>query len=235
MRRLLLLVAIWTLGGCTTVRAFAAPDHRLPDRPVTIVVMRPDVEVSWLTAGGVAQPNADWTAAARSALIEALSAEQGARGNAVRLLGEQTGDAGKTVADYEALHRTVADQIAQFKYAGMILPTKRRRFDWTLGPGVRQLGEMAGGGDYALFLYARDSFASDERVALQIVGAALGGYVPGGERFVYLSLIDLTTGDIVWFNLLASARGDLRDPAGARATIDTLMRTLPPRAGGPAR
>ncbi|NJC33253.1 hypothetical protein GGR88_000727 [Sphingomonas jejuensis] len=231
MRRLFILVAMMALCGCTTVRSFAAPEHRLPDRPLTIVVMRPDVEVSWLTAGGVAQPNADWTASARTALIGALTAEQGARGNSVRLLGEQSGEAARLVADYEALHRTVADQIAQFKYAGMILPTKRGKFDWTLGPGVRQLGEMAGGGDYALFLYARDSFASDGRLALQIVGAALGGYVPGGERFVYLSLIDLRTGDIIWFNLLASARGDLRDPEGARATIDTLMRTLPARAG----
>lgn len=227
--RTILLGLMLTLSACTTVREFETPDYSLPaDRPVTILVMRPDVEVSSVTTGGVPQPNADWTEQARTSLMTALEDDQRTRGNRIAVLPEQSGEGARLVADYEALHRSVADQIARFKYSGIVLPTKRGQFDWTLGPGASRIGAL-GGGDYALFLHARDSFASTGRVMLQLLGAALGAYVPGGHRFVYVSLVDLRSGDIVWFNVLSSMRGDIRDAEGARATIASIMDDMPTR------
>jgi hypothetical protein len=39
----------------------------------------------------------------------------------------------------------------------------------------------------------------------------------------FASLVDLKTGDIVWFNRLVRAQGDLRTPAAAAETVKALV------------
>jgi hypothetical protein len=46
------------------------------DRPVNIVVFRPDVQVGSLGTSGVESPNADWTADGRKNLAAALEQDQ---------------------------------------------------------------------------------------------------------------------------------------------------------------
>jgi hypothetical protein len=75
------------------------------------------------------------------------------------------------------------------------LPTKDGVFDWTLGEIAVQYGRESGY-DYALFLYARDSFASNGRVALQAVGylgcmVGVCAVAPGGSQTAFASLVDL--------------------------------------------
>lgn len=236
MFRAAFLALALILSGCTSVRGYGPQNYFIPgDRDVRIIVMRPDVEVGLLNAGGVITPRVDWTEEARTNLLAALGAHQRERGNSISLLPELTGDQASLAADYERLHLAVAISIAQFRYGAERLPTKGEEgFDWTLGPGAARLSELAEG-NYALFLTARDSHSSDERVALNVLGWAgcLIGlcFAPGGgQRFAYVSLVELETGDIVWFNVLASALGDLRSPEGARATIDSLLRDMPGRA-----
>ncbi len=61
-------------------KTFAVQGYALPaDKPLNIVLMRPDVNVGELAAGGLPQPNADWTEAARKHIAEALKAEFGDR------------------------------------------------------------------------------------------------------------------------------------------------------------
>ena len=225
------------LSGCTTVRGYGPQSYFIPDRrEVRIVMMRPDVEVGLLAAGGVVEPRVDWTEEARAALLAALETDQRARGNDVTVMPELEGEDARLVAEYERLHMAVAMSIAEFRYGDERLPTKGEdAFDWTLGPGASRIGEL-GGGNYALFLTARDSHSSDERVALNVLGWAgciIGlCFAPGGgPRFAYVSLVDLETGDIVWFNILVSALGDLRSEEGARATIASLLREMPVREG----
>jgi hypothetical protein len=43
----------------------------------------------------------------------------------------------------------------------------------------------------------------------------------------FASLVDLETGDVVWFNHLFSTVGDLREPEPARDAIDTLLEGSP--------
>lgn len=215
---------------------FTASGYELPaDKPVTIVLMRPDVEVGALAAGGVPQPNADWTSAARTNLAGALTAVGRRRALAVRTMSDQGGEGARLVADYEALHRAVAGAIIEHKYYGARLPTKKNRFDWTMGPGTQRIGDLSGG-NYALFLYTRDNFASDSRKALQVVGAlgcVIGfcAIVGGGQHVAYASLVELSTGNIVWFNVLRGSKGDIRDAAGARSMVDAIVASMPTRPG----
>lgn len=55
---------------------FALQGYALPaDKPVTIALMRPQVDVGELQGGGLPEPNADWTEAARKEITAALRAK----------------------------------------------------------------------------------------------------------------------------------------------------------------
>jgi len=212
-----------------------AKGYTLPaDQPVTIILLRPDVTVGSLTTGGAEEPNADWTAAARANLAQALAQNQKAQGNDIKVLGDLTGDDAKTVDDYQKMFHAVSAAIYTHKYTpGMKLPTKKDRFDWTLGPGAAKMGEI-GGGNYALFLYTHDSFGSSGRKAMQLaglLGCGLGVCVvfSGSVHFHYASLVDLKSGDVVWFDFLPATDGDVRKPDGAQAFVDKLLSTMPTR------
>lgn len=217
-------------------KAITASGYALPaDKPVTLVLMRPDVEVGALAAGGLPQPNADWTKAARDNMANALVANQKARNAELKVLDEQSGDAAQLVADYEALHQAVAASILAHKYYGAKLPTKKDRFDWTLGPGTQRIGDLSGA-NYGLFLYTRDNFASASRKAMQVAGAlgCIVGFcaiISGGQHVSYASLVELSSGRIVWFDVLRGSKGDVREKDGARGMVDAIMASMPTRPG----
>ncbi|WP_422058013.1 hypothetical protein [Sphingomonas sp.] len=212
-----------------------AQGYALPaDKPVTILLMRPDMEVGEMQAGGLIEPNADWTKAAREHLAKALQASHTARNIELKTL-DPSADSEQLINDYEALHRAVADAIITYKYYGAKLPTKKDKFDWTLGPDARKLGE-ASGANYALFFYGRDNFASAGRKAVQVagfLGCLIGVCViaGGGQHVYYASLVELSTGNVVWFNIQRGSKGDVREEAGAQSMVDAVMASMPSRPG----
>lgn len=227
-------------------RDFTSFGYALPaDKPVTIVLMRPDVQVGQLQVGGLVQPNADWTEAARNNLAVALAENQRRRGIGFKVMAEPGDEMRQYIADYEALHRTVISAALNNVY-GAKLPTKKYRdgqklkagqhvWDWTLGPGTQKIGDLTGG-TYGLFLFTRDNFSTDARKAMQvagILGCVVGfcSIVTGGQHVGYVSLVELSSGNIVWFNILRGSKGDIRDPAGAQAMVDAIMSSMPTKPG----
>lgn len=219
------------LGGCTTTRQVADVQFHPPSGSYKLIVMRPDVSVGLLTAGGAIEPREEWTDRARTNLLAALASEQAGHGGVTKIAAtrEEAGADPALVADLDQLHSAVGSAIKIHKYAGgpLALPTKKGRFDWTLGEQAVAFGQ-ATGYDYALFLHAEDSFESSGRVALQAVsllGCVVGVCVMphGGQQIAFASLVDLHTGQIVWFNVLQSSVGDIRTPAGAATMVDQLL------------
>ncbi|MFC7537711.1 hypothetical protein ACFQPG_10095 [Sphingomonas sp. GCM10030256] len=225
-------------------RQFADVQFTPPQGDYSLVVMRPDVTVGSVKAGGLVEPRADWTEQARANLIAALKAQQAGRGGKTLVLERRDsfpGVSAETVAELERLHGAVGNSIALHKYAGFDLPTKRRRgLEYTLGEDAVRFGQKTGY-DYALFLYAEDSFASTERVAMQVLGVAgcfIGFCAPnigGGGQIAYASLVDLKTGEVVWFNVLQAGTqiagikmGDIRTPQGATQMVDRLLGRMKP-------
>jgi len=51
--------------------------------------------------------------------------------------------------------------------------------------------------------------------------------IPGGVHTAFASLVDLKTGDLVWFNRLVDTQADLRDVDPARIAIKKLVADLP--------
>ena len=232
------------LGGCVQTKQYADVEFAPPSGDYSLIVMRPDVQVGLLTTGGLVEPRADWTEQARANLLKALTEQQAGRGGRTRILETREGLPGisaETVAGLERLHAAVGNSIALHKYLGAELPTKRRQgIDWTLGEDAVRFGR-ATGMDYALFLYAQDSFASTGRIALQVLGIAgcfIGFCAPsgGGGQAAYASLVDLRTGEVVWFNVLQTGSqlpgvqfGDIRTPEGAAQMVERLLGRM--RAG----
>jgi len=245
MRRLgLALVVSVALAGCVSTRQYADVEFVPPQGNYKLLVMRPDVSVGSVTAGGLVEPRADWTETARVKLLAALRAQQAARGGDILIMEKRNSLPGvdpESIAELERLHYAVGSSIALHKYSGAYLPTKRGKgLDWTLGEDAVALGRRTGY-DYALFLYAEDSFASTGRVGLQVLGIAgcfVGFCAPnvgGGGQFAYASLADLKTGDVVWFNVVSARSqiagikmGDIRTDEGAAQLVDRLLDRMKP-------
>jgi hypothetical protein len=246
MRRLSLLLAAsaLTLSACVQTRQFADVEFAPPQGNYKLLVMRPDVTVGSVTTGGMVEPRADWTEQARANLLAALKAQQADRGGNAVIMERRDSLPGiepETVAELERLHYAVGQSIALHRYSGRYLPTKRGKgLDWTLGEDAVRLGQRTGM-DYALFLYAEDSFASTGRVALQVLGIAgcvVGFCAPnigGGGQFAYASLVDLRSGEVVWFNVVQTGTqvaginiGDIRTPEGSAKLVERLLGRMKP-------
>lgn len=229
---LALLVLAVGFAGCAQTKTFV--HDRVPPRPaggVEVLLLEPDIELSEISVGGLAFPKADWTERGRANVNAALAQIMEQR-NAELIYYEGPADAPPEHPYNQILklHEAVGSAILSHKYSNnalLSLPTKKDKFDWTLGPDVQQLAEVYAA-DYALFVYFRDSFSSGGRKAMMVVMGVLFGAVPaGGQQVGYASLVDLESGDILWFNVLFSDVGDLRDAASAAAATEDLLDRLP--------
>lgn len=202
-----------------------------PDAGQRIVVVAPDVELSELTAGGLTVPNAEWTEKAQGnikAEIQRILADSNANVLYASDLNEP-GTESETEVQLVKLHEIVGASIILSRFQA--LPTKKDVFDWSLGPDSKALREEYGA-DYGLFLFVRDSYSSAGRVAVMVFAAILGVGVQGGTQAGYASLVDLSTGEIVWFNTLGRGTGDLREPGPAAETVNLLLANFPATANG---
>jgi hypothetical protein len=131
-------------------------------------------------------------------------------------------------AEQIGLHAAVAQSISLHHFGGAMwaLPTKDGRLDWSFGNAMQPLAD-ATGAQYALFFWVRDSYASAERVAMMVAMAAMGIGITGGVQVGYASLVDLRSGQVVWFNQLTRPYGDLRQAEPARETIEALLDGFP--------
>lgn len=202
-----------------------APGFEAIPRASTIAIMPVDIELFEISAGGVVEPRADWTDAAARHFRAALERKRRTLGVMTVELEEKDAD---EVAEINALHAAVARSISMHHFGpGFLnLPTKEGRLDWSLGEPVREIRRKTGA-DYALFTWIRDSYASGERIATMILFALLGVGMGGGTQIGYASLIDLNTGQVLWFNRLLRATGDLREADRAAETVEALLAGFP--------
>lgn len=178
----------------------------------SIVLMPADIELFEISAGGVIEPRADWTALAERHVRQELRARHGQ-------WKDFSHDGDESIASVLRLHRAVSQAVVMHHFGSLKLPTKERRLEWSLGDDVAPLRERSGA-DYALFAWIRDTYASDAR---KLFGLGLGG----GVQSAHASLVDLRSGRVVWFNRLRRLSGDLRHSAPAAETVDALLAGFP--------
>ena len=213
------------LIGCvsTTVRQIDRLEA-VGDEP-RIVVITPDIKYYLLTAGGIPEPHAEWTTAARQNFAAALQGFAEERDTDLVMVVDQD-ELEEIEIEYQKLYSAVGNTVLINYFGASKLPTKGDEFDWTLGPGVAVIGDKYDA-DYALFSFYRDYQASGGRIAFAILAAAAGVGVNTGSEGGFASLIDLKTGDIVWFNVVTAGSGELRNEKGAVTAVNMLFKDLP--------
>jgi|CXWL01.1.fsa_nt_gi hypothetical protein len=224
---------LFAIGALVLLTACASSDPKTfsgqfeaPPAQSRILMMTPDVSLAMLLATGLEEPRANWSQAGRDNLAAAISQQLTARNHTFSSLNPNSAMSGRE-GQIIRLHGAVGSTIILTNYVGLQIPTRRGRFEWTLGEGVREIAE-ARGADYALFVRARGTYASSGRVITMIGMAALGAAVPLGGQQAFASLVDLRTGNIIWFNVAtAGANTDMREPEGAQRLVVELLRDVP--------
>ena len=222
------LLAAFLVAGCVGPASWTG--SLTGDRkPVRVLVMPPDIQVAQMSALGLMLPVARWTRDARKNVESVVGKILEDR--ELRRVPYREPAAAKhrqTVAQLTKLHRAVGRSIMRHTTGGRDkLPTKGKDARWSLGEKARVLGRIFDA-DYALFLRVRDSYTSPGRVfQIAFIFIRSGFVMPGGRLNGYGSLVDLKTGDIVWFSPFASDQGDLRDTELADRTVRDLLAEFP--------
>ena len=223
-----LLLAFALAGSAYAQSKNVAPGFDALPKNAKVVIMPTDIELFLISGGGVPEPKADWTEAATKHFKAALAAKQKTLGVVAVELSEKDAD---EVDEVNALHAAVARAIAMHHFGPgvMNLPTKNGKLDWSMGDSVIVIKQKSGA-DYALFTWVRDSYASGERIAANVLMAILSGGRSGGivgQQTGYASLVDLNTGQVLWYNRLLRTTGDLREPDKAAETLNALLNQFP--------
>ena len=206
----LLCVSIAAIGCQTAMVRSGVP---LPSEGTRVLLMPPDVEVYVETAAGMLEPQARESAEAMRSLTAAIGGFLDERGGEIVEFTESEDPERQHLhQQIQKLHRVVARAVADAKYIQMEgqpvatraerLPTMKGRFEWSLGEETRAL-QQDSGARYALFVFVNDSRPGAHRVGVMAVVSTAFGVAPlMGEQEAYASLVDLETGNLVWFNYL---------------------------------
>jgi len=228
------IVAVALLGvllcGCATESYFTSDSLNRAQGKPRILVLPADVQLYELSLGGMLEPNAEWTQSARSSVNQALTAQLAKMNVSFVAYAPPPEDSPEflEVDQVQRLNRAVGSTIQAFHFSKPNrLPSKHDRFDWSLGPSAAIL-RRAGEADYALFVVMSDSYSSPGRQVFRVLTAAAIGYLPpGGVQQGYASLVDLKTGEVVWFNRLQRGGGELRSAEPAAETVAQLLDKMP--------
>lgn len=222
----LLLIAL-IITGCAQTTQFKSSS--LNAGPIAsskkVVVMPLDVELALLTASGMTEPKAEWTEKAIGYMTTSLK-KQIKTDSPVTFYKSAATDPKSTLIQLEKLHQATGYSILTYDMM-MPLPSKKSvNHTRTLGPAAAELARETGA-DYGLFVFVRDTYTSGGRAALMFFAAAAGVGIQGGSQVGFASLVDLKTGDIVWFNRMMSGSGDLRNQTDADRTVASLTKGFP--------
>ena len=218
------LAAFFGPFACAQSKNLAPGFSSLPGG-AKVLLLPVDVELFSISAGGIPEPRADWTADAQKFMDAALSSKLKGLNLDLIAVDEKAAD---DFAEQVGLHAAVARSIDIHHSIGgtWALPSKQGKLDWSFDDAMVPLQQRFGA-QYGLFAYVRDSYASNERKVAMVALALLGVGLSGGAQVGYASLVDLKSGRVIWFSHLARASGDLRERSAAAESVDALMTGFP--------
>jgi hypothetical protein len=229
-RLLVLFVPYFFLSACVTHHMAQISKLERSDSGFSILLLPIDVELTEVSTGGEETVRADWTLAARDNLSSALKEKlRELQANTTLFIPPPEGSPEyNDINNLHSLHGAVGQAVQLHLFTpGHELPSKNGRLDWSLGPRASLLRDRYKT-DYALFVHVRDSYASGGRVVYGVAVALLFGVaVPMGTQSGFASLVDLRTGDVVWYNRLRREGGDLRTLAPTLESVGMLLAGMP--------
>jgi hypothetical protein len=237
-RSWLIVVLTLALGACAGAPSKTAVHEGLArdpgHMPRKILLLPADVRVHEISTGGVVEQVDAWTTVASGhadQFVRALAADKGAFElvDAPVLSEEQKGVLDQHIALYD--HVAGSAYIAR----ASVYPAWRERaktFDYTLGSGLKPLADKTGI-EAAMIISGSDYISSAGRKAAMVMGtivaAAFGAIIvpQGGTSFLSVGVVDLRTGDLLWFGTDQSQATDLRNAPDVKGMLDGLFKTYP--------
>jgi hypothetical protein len=206
-------------------------EQRMPRK---MLLLPADIRVHEISAGGVVEKVDDWTISASNHAMKSVREIAGSKSLFEPKEVPALADPEKQVLDQHlALYELVAAS-ADFSKSGPFAPWRERakNFDYTLGPGLTELAERSDL-DAALIVIGSDYISSSGRkatMALGILAAALTGVavIPvGGTAYVSVGVVDLKSGNLLWFATSRGQTDDMRQEQQVRAVLDKLFTGYP--------
>ncbi|MET1255016.1 hypothetical protein [Aliikangiella maris] len=163
--------------------------------PTEIVVLQPDVKVFRFTAGGAVEEVPEWGQMSTQSFSSAINLLQKERQDIqIKNHPQLTAEEQKILDEHIALYRVVGPAAVNY---GAMWDHKKKNFDYSIGPGLSFLREKINS-DTILFINAVDVRSTGGRAALAVGVAILGIGIPMGGSNIYMSIVELETGDILW-------------------------------------
>ena len=226
MYKIFTIFLIFFLFGCTSFNTEPKYSIRTFDQNNTKILLMPiDIEICELSLAGLCEPKADWTQNSKENIILGFQEILKTRNASLVKIKKKINN--DSINQIIKLHTQTGHEIINNEYGQFSMPTKEE-FNWSIGKKVNLLN-FEDKRDYALFLFFRDQYSSQERVVYSILTAVLfPGVIPiGGRQVAFASLVDLKNGNIVWFNGYYRSFGDVRDLESAKKTLEKLFEQFP--------
>jgi len=201
-----------------------------------VVVLQPEFRVFVQSAGGVREIEPGWTEQAQNAL--ALAVERHLRHDprfAVAAPVEPTtADEAALLREHVELFKVIASNSSMMiRFGGKAWQEKKLQYDYTLGDGLASYGDRSNA-DYAFMIGGAQVKQTGGSVFMQLaLAGTLGVVMPGGGTYLMLALVNMRTGDIVWFNSLEGGEvfgmtgSDLRKDGKADEIVGRLFDPFP--------
>ncbi|MBI3008066.1 MAG: hypothetical protein HYY56_00870 [Candidatus Omnitrophica bacterium] len=95
-----------------------------------------------------------------------------------------------------------------------------------MGPGISPLAQFSGS-DTLLFIQCQDYLSTGGRVTMKFFAALLGAYLSEGFNYISASLVDGSTGEILWYNIYSFEEYDIRNPEKAEKLVRVILKGFP--------
>jgi hypothetical protein len=204
--------AAFILTGCFQLHRTAPGAESWRERTRTIGILSA-IRIEEVSAGGVEEENADWTAQAGRNVVKALS--DGLRERKLKSKPLSWKDDAE-LDEVRLLYAEVAGAIWRYTYPPYPFPAKEKRFDYTVGPIGKVLDRA--GVDVLLIAAGIGQSGADGRRLSLIKGQS--------TALLALGLVQ-RTGDVIWFDVWGGNAVDLRSEADVSQTVAKLLSELP--------
>jgi hypothetical protein len=209
------------LGSVTEARAAESyrvhPEYKQRMAAVrSVVVVVPDLKAYELMRNDQPIFQAEWTDRSKENVFAALEGQLKERGLVSRRL-EVTPEVELALQDVAPMYRAALSAMLQATYLNSFRAQKDR-FDYTLG----DLSGLAADADAFVLVWGRGVTSSGGRRAFLIL---FGNGAYGVDRLMVA--VVARSGEVLWFDPVASTQFDLRDPASAASFVATALSSLP--------
>lgn len=193
-------------------------------------LIRPDIDICELTAGGVRELRDDWCEIGETCVLRAMV--QDLREKEIRVKTLTVGkDIEKEMEDIQALYRAVSLSIHLHTYGPHLFPEKKKNFEYSIGPIDTLLQKF--GADALIFVYGFDEISTTGRKALQAVSIIAGAFTGvvimprSGITTLSIALVE-ESGTILWYCIKGSQGGyDLRKAKSASKLVEDVLCNFP--------